>query len=802
MSVTLGPYRLLSELGRGGMGVVWLAEHPTYGRVAVKLMTAKGLRTPGAKAAFRNEARAMAGMDHPNIARVLDTGVVPEGQAALPAGAPYLVQTLAEGGTLEQHAPYTWPQLRGVLREILAALAHAHARGVVHLDLKPANVLLDGAGHALLADFGIAHAMGDVTLALAGGTPQYMAPEQFEERARDLGPWTDLYSLGCMTWRLVTRQVMWPTLKGPALAYAHHARTPPEFAPAFDVPPGFEGWLRRLLVSAPRERWAFAADALHGLNHLQQAAPEHVMERCQAVMPPSHRPRKASKPVPALDRGALSLFGMRRMRLVGRDAERDRLWQSLGEVTQSQRAQAVVLKGPVGCGKSRLAEWFVARAHEMGAAACSTVRLGEGSSHGLGDLVTELTQSHGLARSETRMRIAEVLGMVEVDRVVALTDCIHLQPDTTDAGSKLSARLAATAWLLGERSGDRPLVVWLDDVANASELGSLLRASLRHEGPLPVLFVCTVDEGTGEGFLDALQGTDGFGVIELPALSDQEHAAVVHQLIRLERGLGRELCRRTQGSPMFAVEFVRDLVQRRVLQHGPRGFELAEGARLELPDDLYAVWDSRVSELVDGLPREASLALAIAAALGPRISVSQWHEACRMVALGAPWLIEEALASNRLIALEAGAVPAWRFVHGGLHGVVIRWAKSHGFWADANKACAAMLETVDESGSEEQRARHLAEAGEHGRAAPLLLRAAVLRYARGDREPLHTLVALREASLRGLGLPEDDPGWGEGWLLRARVYAGDGRLEEADAMLDKIDAYEGRAGWEWLSGRS
>ncbi|MCA9580050.1 MAG: protein kinase, partial [Myxococcales bacterium] len=173
-----------------------------------------------------------------------------------------------------------WPALSQMLGGLLAALAHAHAHGVIHCDIKPANVLLsEGTGGAVaikVTDFGFAHALvgrlADDPQAgpISAGTPAYMPPEQLCGRARELGPWTDLYALGCMVWELCCGRLPFAGGSLPEICEGHLYRPPPAFEPRIAVPDGLEGWLRRLLAKPIGERFAFAADAAHALRSLER----------------------------------------------------------------------------------------------------------------------------------------------------------------------------------------------------------------------------------------------------------------------------------------------------------------------------------------------------------------------------------------------------------------------------------------------------------------------------------------------------------------------------------------------------
>ncbi len=282
----LGPFRLVEPIASGGMGTIWSGVHEDSDVVvAVKVMMADELQSTEFRSAFRNEVWAMARLDHRGIVRVFDQGNIPADLAAasgdqLQVGAPYIVMDLVgEGKTLLDAPPKDWWELKGTLLLLLDALAHAHARGVIHRDLKPANILLDpneeGSGGLQLTDFGIAHAgeralPQDQGAAPVMGTLHYMAPEQMDGRWRDFGPWTDLYSLGCIAWELACGRMPFDADDPLDLMDLHLDEPPPRLEPRFDVPEGFEEWVLALLQKEPFDRPSRAADAARELKSLGQ----------------------------------------------------------------------------------------------------------------------------------------------------------------------------------------------------------------------------------------------------------------------------------------------------------------------------------------------------------------------------------------------------------------------------------------------------------------------------------------------------------------------------------------------------
>src|SRR5205823_1409333 len=202
--MTLGPYRVIERIGRGGMASVHRAYHPGLDRyVAIKVLPDFFADDPGYRERFQQEARSVARLKHPNILEVFDFGYE--------EGLAYLVLELVEGGTLQDRvgSPMELHEVVLILEQLAGALDHAHAHGILHRDLKPSNILLHKDGTPVLADFGLARMAGSLRrLTSSGtvmGTPEYMSPEQAADEP--IGPASDLYSFAIVAYEMLTGRV-------------------------------------------------------------------------------------------------------------------------------------------------------------------------------------------------------------------------------------------------------------------------------------------------------------------------------------------------------------------------------------------------------------------------------------------------------------------------------------------------------------------------------------------------------------------------------------------------------------------
>jgi hypothetical protein len=255
-----GRYVLMERLGAGGMGVVYLADDTTLGRdVALKVLLPHVSNDDALLQRFRREARVLAQLRNPGITTVHDLVVTDDGSTAL-------ILEYVAGGSLDgriEAGPLPWRTVAQIGVAAAEALAEAHGAGIVHRDIKPSNILLETDGGVRVADFGIAQVAGEASMTMQGeaiGTPAYMSPEQ--AAGTEVGPASDIYSLGACLFAAVTGGTPFATEEGGlAAAVAHITQPVPDpraVQPA--VPDAAAEVLMRAMAKSPAQRYSSAAE--------------------------------------------------------------------------------------------------------------------------------------------------------------------------------------------------------------------------------------------------------------------------------------------------------------------------------------------------------------------------------------------------------------------------------------------------------------------------------------------------------------------------------------------------------------
>ncbi|MCS6883373.1 MAG: protein kinase [Oscillochloridaceae bacterium] len=263
---TIGRYQIRSELGRGGMAVVYRAFDPEAEReVAVKVLPRELLHDPAFRARFRREVEAVAALEHPAIVPLYDSGEH-EGQ-------PYMVMRLMTGGSLAdrlRRGPLPLAQAARIIAELAPALDAAHAAGLIHRDVKPDNVLFDQTGQPYLADFGVVWMMQASTVLTRSaviGTPDYMAPEL--SRPGGLSPLVDVYALGVMLFEMLTGRPPYQTDTPLGTLVAHVTEPIPDVrAHRPWLPAATRIVIERALAKDPRARYRSAGELAADLTAL------------------------------------------------------------------------------------------------------------------------------------------------------------------------------------------------------------------------------------------------------------------------------------------------------------------------------------------------------------------------------------------------------------------------------------------------------------------------------------------------------------------------------------------------------
>jgi serine/threonine protein kinase len=255
-SLLAGRYRLVERLGAGGMSVVWRGFDEVLGRqVAVKVLPQANSADPSFRRRLRAEAQAAARLSHPHITNVYDYGEVtaPDGSPM-----PFVVMELVGGeslaAVLARVPALPWPAAVRICAEVAAALAAAHARGIVHRDVTPANVMLTASG-AKVVDFGISALIGENDIDPDGsllGTPAYLAPERLE--GGQVSPATDVYAVGLLIYRTLIGQLPWDVGTTTALLRAHQYTEPEPLPPVEGLPPAVAALVDRCLEKLPNDR--------------------------------------------------------------------------------------------------------------------------------------------------------------------------------------------------------------------------------------------------------------------------------------------------------------------------------------------------------------------------------------------------------------------------------------------------------------------------------------------------------------------------------------------------------------------
>jgi class 3 adenylate cyclase len=694
-SFATGRYQVQRFLGEGGRKRVYLAHDSTLDRdVAVAVIKTEGLDEAGLSRVKR-EAQAMGRLgDHPNIVTVFDIGD--------DGGQPYIVSQYMGGGDLDgmlNRAPDRRLPIAEAIRlaqQVQQGLEHAHGRGIIHRDLKPGNIWLTEDGTAKIGDFGLAVALDRSRLTMEGmmvGTVAYMAPEQALGRQPDAR--SDLYSLGCMMYEMVTGRA--PFLgDDPVAIISQHINTAP-VAPSWhnpEVPRALESLILRLLAKDPNDRPESAAAIPQALQAIVDSASTTA-------------PIAAESDVNPLDRLATGIF-------VGRDKEMDELRAGL-EDSLSGRGRLMMLVGEPGIGKTRTSEEFATYARLRNVQVLwGRCYEGEGApaywpwvqiirSYVHDKEPTTLMSEMGPGAAD----IAQVVSEVK-DRLPGLPVPAALEPDQ----ARFRLFDSITTFLKNASKG-APLMVVLDDMHWADKpsllllqflakelrgsrlmvLGTYRDVELRRQHPLAqTLGELNRENLSQRVLLRGLTENDVRRFVEVTAGTSPPDALV------------QAVYKETEGNPFFVNEIVRLLV-------ADGRLEQAAGVKewsVTIPQSVREVVGRRLDHLSEGCNRVLTIGSVIGREFGLRLleKVAEVKGDALLEAL------EEAMAA-RVIAELPRATDQYWFSHALIRETLYE-ELSTTRRVRLHRQIGEALEELDAEGNLPQLAYHFAEAAPGG----------------------------------------------------------------------------------------
>lgn len=715
-------YRIDAELGRGGMGVVYRARDILLDRaVAVKVLNDNGFGTEG-RARLLREAQAAAKLNHANIVSIYDAGEV--------EGLPYIVMELVEGQTLRQYRPVSLDEALPIIRQVCAALDHAHGKGIVHRDIKPENVIIltsgpssskgEGSMNVKLMDFGLAHTTGAPRLTQEDavvGTMSYIAPEIIQ--GLPATPQSDLYELGVMWYELLAGRVPFEgdSVTNILLKHLYEPPLPPSnHNPA--ITPALDLLLLKLLSKLPSDRPSSAQEVIQTIEQLDRPT--------------------ASGSLPVVEVSPLNRLA--RGRLVGREHELNEvlaLWQQakVGE------GQVLLISGEPGIGKTRLMRELAARVDLSGGQVLSGECYAEGGAPyaPLAQIIQLILDPQSLITNLPASILADLLTLAPGLRL----NFPDVPPNPPlDAQTEQQRIFESVTSLLAMRSQQAPILLMVDDVHWADSGTLALLRHLARRAPklkLKLLIVLTYREAG----LDEAKA-----LVEVLHDLSREHLATRLKLTRFDHEQTRSLLatifaeeitsefltgiyQETEGNPFFVEEVCKALVESGKLTFADGRWHRPKISELELPQSVRLAIQSRVGKL----PETAQDTLRLAAILGREFefdvlqAMSDLDEDTLLDALEQAeraQIIGEVRRSDRSKSSERFA-----FAHALIPSTLIEGVSSMRRRRLHRRAAQALerahAHRLDEIAS--QLGRHYAEAEDADKAAGYLLKAGDQAYA-------------------------------------------------------------------------
>jgi len=613
-------YEVISELGRGGMGVVYKANDPLLGReVAIKLISPNLLEFD-IEQRFRSEAQTVAKMDHPSIVPIYDLGDH--------EGSLFFVMPVLAGQSLRKHLRGETLTLKDILEgviQVAEGLEYSHNLGILHRDIKPENLMVsrDPAGNVRfrVMDFGLArdNNMSRVTkTGVLVGTMGYLSPEQVQGRPCDHR--SDIYSLGTVLYECLVGELPFTGEMQSILYRIVHEIPQSPRGLGIDLDEELEAVVLGCLAKDPEERPARAGDLARSLRHYLDNHRESDRMLSVMVTQAVHSPRPALAP------------------FVGREKELKALQTRLNAAKRGE-CQFAVVSGDAGVGKTRLLDELkeLARAQQIPVLQGRFMEQdGAFPYHGFCELIQDHfrqkeggSSAHGISDfSDLGSELVSIFPMLaEIEEIGSATggSAMVAPSDASKSVENKSQIFELLARTLTRLAAGKPMLLVLEDLHGAEVSIEALQYIFLRLGPTPTLILGTyrpaelTRRSPLSRLLDSLQGDHRFEHLHLGPLSSSEHERLLSTLLGgrdVDSRLAGRLYEGSEGNPFFAKELVRSLLDSEgIVQDNTGTWRLSGGLSLaseELPETIQQAVEKRIA----GLPPEIVQVLSTAAVMG------------------------------------------------------------------------------------------------------------------------------------------------------------------------------------------
>ena len=618
-------YDIKSELGRGGMGVVYRASDPLLNRdVAIKLIPPTLLNSE-TEQRFQREAQLIAQMDHPAVVPIFDFGKH--------EGSLFFVMPVVEGTNLrwfQRETSLTLGEVIDIGIQVAEALEYTHSRGVSHRDIKPENIMVvreDSRLRVRIMDFGLAHGATESHITKTGtiaGTLSYMSPEQVAASGVDHR--TDIYSLGTVLYECLTGEPPFSgELQSVLYRIVHEIPQSPRAVGA-DINEDLEAAVLACIEKEPGKRPQRAAEVAESLRRSQTRLHQSDLGRSVVMTKTMMLPRVALSP------------------FIGREKEQAELQKRLN-LAISGECQFVVVSGEPGVGKTRLLDEIenLARARKLLVLHGRSIEQdGAFPYQGFCEAIQEYFRLKDTASSTSnRLDLADVaadlvsmfpmLSEISEIRSAATGDSKLSQLSGSQGPENRTQIFELLARTLTRLAAGKPLILFLEDLHAAEISIEALQYIVRRLGPTPTLIVGTYRSGEIDTrnhpltrMLDSFRGDRRFSAIPLAPFSQPEHRLFLETLIggpKLSDNLVEKLYEATEGNPFFTKELVRSLLDSGGISKDQTG-AWSLGASTDLStSELPATIQQAVEKRIERLPEELREILSLASVVGKSFDV-------------------------------------------------------------------------------------------------------------------------------------------------------------------------------------